>query len=65
MTIGPLHPFPTPVPHWIGPVPLAFFTSDSPAKSNAGGSNMVVDNQRGNRISPADPVADDVRCPDC
>lgn len=46
VTTGPLHPFPTPAPRWNGPVPPA--ASDaSPANSNTGGSNMLVDNRFG------------------
>lgn len=44
VTAGPLHPIPTLAPRWIGPVPPAD-SSDSPANSNAGGSNMRVDVQ--------------------
>jgi len=38
VTIGPLHPFPTPAPRWEGPVPLAN-PNASPILSATGGSN--------------------------
>lgn len=46
VTIGPLHPFPTAAPRWNGPVPPAA-SNTSPANSNAGGPNIMVDNQNG------------------
>jgi len=44
VTTGPLHPIPAQAPRWMGPIPPAA-SSASPANSNAGGSNMVVDDQ--------------------
>lgn len=45
VTSRPLHPIPTPAPHWMGPVPPAA-SSANPENSNAGGSNnMIVDVQ--------------------
>ena len=43
VTVGPLHPFPTPTPRWTGHVSLAD-SSASLVNSNAG-SNMMVDGQ--------------------
>jgi len=43
VTVGPLHPFPTPAPRWSGPVPPAD-SSASPVNSNVD-PNMMVDGQ--------------------
>lgn len=62
VTTGPLHPIPAQAPRYMGPVPPAA-SSASLANSNAGGSNMVVDDQgrahkvQVNPVAPVDPVA--------
>ena len=50
VTTGPLHPIPAQAPRWMGPIPPAA-SSASPANSNAGGSNMVVDDQEEIKVS--------------
>jgi len=46
VTIGPLHPFPTPAPRWEGPVPPAN-PSASPILSATGGSNSPKGKEEG------------------
>jgi len=58
VTIGPLHPFPTPAPRWEGPVPPAN-PNASPVLSVAGGSNSPNNKEGAGQGMMQDPEAKD------
>jgi len=58
VTIGPLHPFPTPAPRWEGPVPPAN-PNASPVLSVAGGSNSPNNKEDAGQERVQDPEAKD------